>query len=197
MRRLGLAAIALSTLALGGLIAPPAVAEEITVKLWSRADRSGPLRAGNIVRAAELLNKQLAAAGIDTTIKVDVHENNAKGFDADALDLFKAFAAGQGPDIYVAAHEWVGAFATEGLAMNMEEHIGQYPEYYSDIIPVLWDSTLHDGERHAIPQDSEIRMFFYRKDMLREIGKDEAFIESLPEMVDSGEFTIYELSDLA
>ena len=30
-----------------------AAAEEVVVKLWSRADRSGPLRTGNIVAAAE------------------------------------------------------------------------------------------------------------------------------------------------
>ena len=41
-----------------------AIAEEVTIKLWSRADRSGPLRAGNIVKAAELLSKKLAAAGV-------------------------------------------------------------------------------------------------------------------------------------
>ena len=36
-------------------------AEEVTVKLWARADRSGPLRAGNIVAAAEPLNAALKA----------------------------------------------------------------------------------------------------------------------------------------
>jgi inositol-phosphate transport system substrate-binding protein len=172
-------------------------ADEITIKLWSRADRSGPLRSGNIVKAAELLNKKLAAAGVDRTIKVDVHENNAKGFDADALDLMKAFSVDKGPDVYVAAHEWVGAFAEAGFAMDLEAHIAEYPEYYSDVIPVLWDSTKHMGKRYAVPQDSEIRMFFYRKDMLRKIGKSEEFIESLPEKVDRGEFTIWELSKLA
>lgn len=171
--------------------------EEITLKLWSRADRSGPLRGGNIVRAADLLNKQFAAAGSDTRIKIDVHENNAKGFDDDALDLFKAFAADKGPDLYVAAHEWIGAFAEEGYAWNLEEHIAQYPEYYSDIIPVLWESTKHKGVRYAIPQDSEIRMFFYNKEMLRKIGKSEEFIESLPAMVEKGEFTMMDLSKLA
>ncbi|MEM7020990.1 MAG: extracellular solute-binding protein [Pseudomonadota bacterium] len=197
MRGVKLSALALSAIAVAGLTVPaPVFAEDITIKLWSRADRSGQLRGGNIVRAADLLNKQFAAAGVDTTITVDVHENNAKGFDADALDLFKAFAADQGPDLYVAAHEWIGAFASDGYAANLEEHIAQYPEYYSDVIPVLWESTKHNGERYAIPQDSEIRMFFYNKDMLREIGKDEAFIEGLPEMVDSGEFTIYDLSNL-
>ena len=188
--------VVLITVASCGLVMP-VFADDMTIKLWSRADRSGPLRAGNIVRAAELLNKKLAAVGSDLTIKVDVHENNAKGFDADALDLFKAFAVDKGPDIFVAAHEWIGAFAAEGFALNLEEHIAQYPEYYSDIIPVLWESTKHQGARYAIPQDSEIRMFFYRKDMLREIGKSEEFIESLPEQVDKGEFTIWDLSKLA
>jgi inositol-phosphate transport system substrate-binding protein len=192
--RLGAAALALVvTLA----PAPPVKGEEVTVKLWSRADRSGPLRAGNIVRAAELLNKQLAAAGVDKRIAVQVHENNAKGYDDDALDLFKAFAVDKGPDVYVAAHEWIAAFAEAGYAMNLEAHIARYPEYYSDIIEVLWQATLYEGARYAVPQDSEIRMFFYRKDLLREIGKSEAFIEGLPAMVERGAFTIWELSDLA
>ncbi len=180
-----------------GSAAAPALAEDVTINLWSRADRSGPLRAGNIVAAADLLNKQMAAAGIDMTVTVELHENNAAGFDADALDLMRAFAVERGPDIYVAAHEWVGAFADAGYAMNLEEHIAAYPEYYSDIIPILWESTLVKGERYAIPQDSEIRMFFYNKDMLREIGKSEEFIESLPGLVESGEMTIFELVDLA
>ncbi len=181
---------------LGGAVVP-AFAEDITINLWSRADRSGPLRAGNIVGAADLLNKQFAAAGIDKTITIELHENNAAGFDADALDLLKAFAVDRGPDVYVAAHEWVGAFADAGYAMDLEEHIATYPEYYSDIIPILWDATLVEGARYAVPQDSEVRMFFYNKDMLREIGKSEEFIESLPGLVESGEMTIFELTDLA
>jgi inositol-phosphate transport system substrate-binding protein len=40
-------------------------------------------------------------------------------------------------------------------------------------------------------------MFFYNKGMLRKIGKDEAFIEDLPALVDKGEFTMTDLSDLA
>ena len=126
IRNTTVAALATGILAAGaGFDAPmrAAAAEEITVKLWSRADRSGPLRAGNIVKAGDTLNKMLAAAGSDTRIEVEVHENNAKGFDADALDLLKAFAADKGPDVYVAAHEWIGAFTEAGYAMNLEDHV--------------------------------------------------------------------------
>jgi inositol-phosphate transport system substrate-binding protein len=172
-------------------------AEEVTLKLWSRADRSGPLRAGNIVAAVEPVNAVLKAAGSDKTVKLEVFEGPATGYDADALDILKAFSVGQGPDLYVAAHEWVGEFAASGYAMNMEEFIKANPWAFADVIPVFWESTKYQGQIYAIPQDSEIRMFFYNKDMLRKIGKDEAFIEGLPELVDSGEFTMQDLSMLA
>ena len=71
-------AVAVGALAIASAAAPSAVsAEEITLKLWSRADRSGPLRAGNIVAAADQLNRMLAASGSDATVKIDIHENNA------------------------------------------------------------------------------------------------------------------------
>lgn len=100
MLRAAVTTFAAGALALVGLTAPmPSVAEEITLKLWSRADRSGPLRAGNIVAAADQFNRMLAASGSDVTVRIDVHENNADGFDAEALDLMKAFAVDKGADI--------------------------------------------------------------------------------------------------
>lgn len=172
-------------------------AEEVTVKLWARADRSGPLRAGNIVAAAEPLNAALKAAGSDKTVKVEVFEGPATGYDADALDILKAFSVDKGPDLYVAAHEWVGEFAKSGYAKNLEDFVKANPWAFADVVPVLWNSTKYQGQIHAIPQDSEIRMFFYNKDMLRKIGKDEAFVEGLPDLVDKGEFTMEDLSKLA
>lgn len=175
----------------------PGHAEEVVVKMWARADRSGPLRAGNVVAAAETLNAALKAAGSDKTVKVEVFEGPATGYDADALDILKAFAVDRGPDVYVAAHEWVGEFAKSGYAMDLESFIKRNPWAFADVIPVLWESTKYQGKIYAIPQDSEIRMFFYNKDMLRKIGKNEAFIEGLPAMVDKGEFTMQDLSNLA
>ena len=183
---------------LGAVLAgTAATAEEITVKMWARADRSGPLRAGNIVAATEPLNAALKAAGSDRTVKVEVFEGPATGYDADALDILKAFSVGQGPDVYVAAHEWVGEFAKSGYAMDMGDFVQKNPWAFADVNPVFWESTKYQGKIHAIPQDSEIRMFFYNKDMLRKIGKDEGFIEGLPAAVDKGEFTIEDLSKLA
>jgi inositol-phosphate transport system substrate-binding protein len=196
--RRALSGLALTTFLTAAAVAPvPAAAEEITLQLWSRADRSGPLRAGNIIAAADQLNRMLEAAGSDNRVVIEVFENNADGFDADALDLFKAFAVDKGPDMFVAAHEWIGAFVEEGLAYQLDAHIDANPELYGDVIDSLWASVAYKGGLYGVPQDSEIRMFFYDKNMLRQIGKDEAFIEGLPAAVESGEFTIYDMTDLA
>ncbi|HRY26188.1 MAG TPA: extracellular solute-binding protein [Geminicoccaceae bacterium] len=189
--------LATALLASTTLAPAPAAAEDITLQLWARADPSGPLRAGNIVAATAQLNRMLEAAGSEDRVVIEVFENNAAGFDADALDLFKAFAVDKGPDIFVAAHEWIGAFVEEGLVYQLDEHIAANPELYGDVISSLWNAVAYKGHTYGVPQDSEVRMFFYDKEMLRKIGKDEAFIEGLPDKVESGEFTIYDMTDLA
>ena len=151
-------------LAVTTALAAPSFADTVTLDLWSRADRSGPLRAGNIVTAAQQLNRMFEAAGSDTRVEINLVETNNKGFDADALALLKAHSIGETPDIAVAAHEWIGSFVEAGLAANLEEHIEASPWFYADMIPELWTSVMYKGERYGIPQDSEIRMFFVNND---------------------------------
>lgn len=186
-----------ASILMGSAALQPALAEDVNIKLWARADRSGPLRAGNIVDAADQLNRAFEAAGSETRVKVELIETNADGFDADALDLLKAHSVGDTPDIAVAAHEWIGSFVEAGFAANLEEHIAANTSMYADIIPQLWTSVMYKGERYGIPQDSEIRMFFINNDILRQAGKSEEFITGLPAAVEAGEFTMYDWCDLA
>lgn len=186
-----------AALLIGGVLTTPVFAEEVTIKLWSRADRSGPLRAGNIVDAADQLNRAFAAAGSDTQIKIDLIETNAQGFDSDALDLLKAHSVGDTPDIAIAAHEWIGTFVEADLAANLEDHIAANASMYADVIPELWNAVKYKGQRFGVPQDSEIRMFFINNDILRAAGKSDDFIRQLPAAVEAGEFTMYDWCDLA
>ena len=191
--------LAIAATLAGALIgaATQVLAEDVVIKVWSRADRSGPLRAGNIVTAGDTLNKMLAAINSDKRVKIELNETNAKGYDDDALDLMKAFAVDKGPDIFVLAHEWTGAFAEAGYAQNLEDHIGKNPELYGDIITQLWQSTSYKGARYGVPQDSEVRMFFLNNDKLRKMGMKDKDIATLPARVDAGEFTANDLCDLA
>ena len=197
MKGVQLSALLVSAIALAGFASPPAAAEEITYQLWSRQDRSGPLRTGNVEKAAERLNAALEAEGSDLRVKVEVTLSPAPGFDEDALQLLRVYGIGEGPDMFVQAHEWLCAFAQDGFLLNLEDYIEQYPEHFGTIFPSLWESTKCQGDRYAIPQDAEARMFFYNKQLLRDAGFDEEAIESLPDRVLAGEVTLDDLSDIA
>lgn len=121
--------------------ADPAPADEVVLKLWSRADRSGPLRAGNIVEATQAVNAWLEAAGTGRTVRFEVFESPATGYDADALELLKACAVDRCPDFFVAAHEWVGEFAKSGYAMQLDDFVKRHPWTLDDTIPMLCDSV--------------------------------------------------------
>jgi len=61
----------------------------------------------------------------------------------------------------------------------------------------LWQAVSYKGARYGVPQDSEVRMYFLNNDKLRKLGKTEKQIAALPGQVDAGEFTAYDMCDLA
>jgi len=195
------AALLSATLAAGTavfLAATPLLAQEtVKLELWSRQDPSGPLRAGNVVKAAERLNKELEAEGSPKRVEVVVRESPAKGFDDDALQLLKVFGIGEGPDMFIAAHEWICAFQEDGFVLKLDDYIAKYPKHFGTIFPSLWSSAKCPDGTYAIPQDAEARMFFYNKKLLREAGYDDAFIDSMPERTLSGDLTMDEVLDIA
>ena len=128
-------------------VAPALAQETIKLELWSRQDPSGPLRPGNVVKAADMLNKELEAEGSSKRVEVVVRESPAKGFDDDALQLLKVFGIGEGPDMFIAAHEWICAFQKDGFALKLDDYIAKYPQYFSTIFPSLWESAKCPG-RH-------------------------------------------------
>jgi inositol-phosphate transport system substrate-binding protein len=169
----------------------------IELELWSRQDPSGPLRPGNVVKGAERLNKDLAAEASAKRVKIAVHESPAPGFDDDALQLLKVFGIGQGPDMFIAAHEWICAFQQQGFALKLDDYIAKYPQYFGTIFPSLWQAVKCPDGIFGIPQDAEARMFFYNKKLLRQAGYDDAFIEAMPSRTLSGGLTMDEVIDIA
>lgn len=188
----------LAVLAAATILTGPALAQEvITYELWSRQDTSGPLRPGNVVKAADLLNAELEAEGSDKRVAVEVHETPAPGFDEDALQLLRVFGIGEGPDMFIQAHEWICAFQQDGFVLKLDDYIEAYPEHYGTVFPSLWESgTCPDGI-YAIPQDAEARMFFYNKALMREAGLSDEEIEALPERTMSGDLTMDDVLAIA
>ena len=154
--------------------------ETIELKLWSRADPSGPLRPGNILKGAERLNAQLEKDGADYRVSITVLEQpDQGGYDGDAERLLRAYAIGEGPDIFHAAHEWICAFADPGFLFDLTDFTNDHPEFFADIFPSLWASCECGGRRFAVPQDAEARMFFFNKNLMRQAGFSDEEIESL------------------
>src|SRR6266496_2416482 len=121
----------------------------------------------------------------------------APGFDDDALQLLRVFGIGQGPDTFIAAHEWICAFQADGFVLKLDDYIARYPQHFGTIFPSLWESAKCSGGTYGIPQDAEARMFFYNKKLLRRAGYDDAFIAAMPKRTMSGELTMDELIDIA
>ena len=180
------------------LMASTAFAQDVVqYELWSRQDTSGPLRPGNVVKAADRLNAELEAEGSDLRVEVVVKESPAPGFDEDALQLLRVFGIDEGPDMFIQAHEWICAFQQDGFVLKLDDYIEQNPEHFGTVFPSLWESTECPDGRYAIPQDAEARMFFYNKQLLREAGMSDEEIEALPERTMSGDLTMDDLIDIA
>ncbi len=193
-----LAAAAIAIPAFLGVTTTEVSAQEtINLTLWSKADNSGPLRPGNILKGAEALNKVLEAEGADFRVAVEVNEQPDDGYDTDAERLIRAFAIGEGPDMFHAAHEWICAFADGGFVYDLTDYTNDNPDLFGDIFPSLWESTLCGDRRFAVPQDAEARMFFFNKNLMRDAGFDDDFIESLDDRVMAGEVTMDDISGIA
>src|SRR5215470_11012468 len=145
----------LAALAAISVPAPGLAQNTVKLELWSRQDPSGPLRPGNVVKAAERLNKELQAEGSPKRVQVVLRESPAPGFDDDALQLLKVFGIGQGPDMFIAAHGWICAFQADGFALKLDDYIAKYPKYFSTIFPSLWPSTKCPDGIYGVPQDAE------------------------------------------
>lgn len=178
------------------LLAPSVLAETIDLKLWMRSDKYLSEMEPTVVRAAESLNKALESAGDDRRLNVEIHYNRSKGWDEDVLQYLRSDSVNRGADIYVGAHEWLASLADSGAAIALDKQIEQHPELFGDMVDWVWPTVTYQQQRWGIPFLPEARMVFFNKQMLRDIGKSDEFIDALPSKVDAGEFTIYDLSAL-
>jgi len=173
-----------------------AYAETVTINVWARADKNTNVGVESFIEGARILNEQYQSQGKDITVEVNIQRSKAKGYDDDMLKVMRVMSVNKGPDIFLMPHEWIGTFADAGYVAPWGEIVAN-SEQLQDIIPGLWNSVTYREEKYGIPVIPEARMFYYNKDYLRQIGKSEEFINGIPDKVRSGEFTIYDFTELA
>ncbi len=172
----------------------------ITVTVWAIGpDPPSEYRFENFKLAAEILNMMLEDLGANVTIEIE-GQFFARPVEWEQYrqNFYQAYEAGNAPDIYLTGHEDIGYLAANGFIIPLDDYIEAYWDLiYYDFFPALWESVKYDGKMWAVPQDTEARPLYFRKDVLRELGWSEEEINALPEKIKNGEFTLWDLLEVA
>ena len=131
-----------------GMAAPPAASVEGGLVIWADENRAKPLR--------ELADAFKAEYGIEIVV-----EELGMG---DVRDIFTVAApAGEGPDIIVGAHDWLGELAASGLLAPLD--LG---DKVDDFLPASLDAFTYQGDLYGMPNAVENVAFFRNTDLVPE-----------------------------
>jgi len=170
---------------------PTPAVKTIKVAVWGSGSPVDVTRVDNIERAASILNRLFEAVGVD--VKIEVEKQFFRG---DYMEkLTAAFAAEEAPDII--AMKNLPVLADGGYVIALDDYVEKYSDLLEDVYPVLWKSVKYKGKIWALPQDTEARPLYFRKDVLRQLGWSEEEIEALPEKIKNGEVTLLDLIEVA
>ncbi len=161
------------------------------ITLVARCKASAPTenaRCDNLVAAGQAANAELASRGEGRRIRIQIIQDD-KDWGDYKTEFELASNAGQAPDIIISGHEHIGDWASAGLIIPVTSMFADHPEF-AQIIDRLWEATEWKGERWGIPQDADVRPLYYSKLLLGRLGWSDEEIDSLPDRIISGEFTL-------
>lgn len=166
-------------------------ADVANITVWAEANTVEHWRADAPMKAAPDVNEFLESAGQAQRVTVD-GTNDSAGW-ADYKKKFTLAAdSGEAPDIILSGHEDVPVWANAGYIVSFEECRNAHAEF-DDVINSLWNSGMWKGNLWAVPQDTEARPMFFNKTKLAELGWSEEEINTLPERIQKGEWTLDDL----
>lgn len=181
----------------GCVLVGTGLAQEIVLKAWTIGpDDPSIYRATNLHAAAVRLNAELVQAGASQRVKVetDFWTGQAQQY---GQRILLAFQSGDIPDIVLNGHEFIGRYALGEYIRPLDDFLAVYQAALADVYPVLWQAVRFRGQVWGMPQDTEARMMYVRTDHLRQLGWSDEAITGLPQRVEHGEFTLFDLVELA
>lgn len=127
-----------------------------TIEVWAMGTEGEEL--GDFVEDFEDANP-------DADVKV-----TAVPWEAAHDKISNAIAAGETPDVSLIGTTWMGEFAAaDGLMPTPEGLVDE-----ADFFPGAWGSTEVGGTSYGVPWYVETRVLFYRSDLARKAGWDQA-----------------------
>ncbi|MDP4097671.1 sugar ABC transporter substrate-binding protein [Paenibacillus sp. P96] len=89
--------------------------------------------------------------------------------------LLTAVASKKGPDVIQMGTSWIPEFANAGALLDLTPLVDQYPEFKEDqFFEGAVNTTKYDGKIVGVPWYTETRVLFYRTDLLKEAGYEQA-----------------------
>jgi len=169
--------------------------ETVTLRAMTIGKPTERYRFDNLKDAVERLNQKLEEEGAKVRVQLEgQHED--RPWDEYKQRFILAAEAGKAPDIILSGHEDVAPWAAAGHIIPLDKYVRDHP-VYEDIFPKLWESVTLDGKIWGIPQDTEARPLYFWKSHLKKLGWTDEQIESLPERIRKGEFTLDDLLETA
>lgn len=135
--------------------------DEETVTVWAMGEEGKKLKE---------FSKNFEEKNEDLTLDVQ-----AIPWDTAHDKLLTAVASGNGPDVVQLGTTWVPEFAEAGALLDLSEHMEGYPNFAKENYFDGSVSTMeHEDQVVGIPWYADTRVIYYRTDVLKEAGYEEA-----------------------
>jgi multiple sugar transport system substrate-binding protein len=103
--------------------------------------------------------------------KITVKLVQVTGTETDTAKLTTAVAGGTGPDVYMLDRFIVAERAAAGFLQELDEFTNADTMKPSEEhLPFAWAETQFKGKTYALPFDTDTRVLYYRKDILKQAG---------------------------
>ncbi|AMM53127.1 ABC transporter substrate-binding protein [Pyrococcus kukulkanii] len=157
---------------------------EVKFAAWGSGDPNSVMRVYGIVDAAYKINKIWEQNGIK--VKITVTTKYDQSFKDQYQEFLSKQPLGQAGDFFVNSYAFLPTLAEEGYILDITEYAKAYQNVIDDFYPNLLEAAKYKGKLYGLPQDTEARPLYVRKDVAKCAGLD---VTTLPEDVKSGEFT--------
>ena len=94
------------------------------------------------------------------------------GSTGDATALITSVRSGSPPDVYLLDRFTVDQQASIGLLTNLASYVGREKKLAQSYLPFAWNEASYQGSPYALPIQTDARVLYYNKDLLRRAGID-------------------------
>ncbi len=158
---------------------------EVKFSVMAAGDPNSVLRMYGIVEGAAMINKIWEEEGINVRIMIDTiwEPDFKKQFD----NFVAQYELGQNGDFFVNSYVYIATLVNDGRLLDITEWVNAYWDtVFSDFYKPLMEAAQYKGKYYAIPQDTEARPLYIRKDVAACMGWN---LDGMDEKVKAGEFT--------